>query len=238
MNKIAYLLLSALIAFQIPSVHRRLLRSYTAGKVVKITEVSGRAGGTGFYVKASSGTTYILTNSHVCHLAVDGVVYVSNDQDGSRIPHAIVEDADFTDLCLIDAGLTHPRGISLGVETMDELVYLIGHPKLQPITMGSGELVGEGVVEVLDHINPTDADCNKPKQKRITVTMLFFPMDVCMMSISSYISNIVALPGSSGSPLVNWRGQLVGVLYAGDSEGGNWGVFITLKDITQFLEKR
>ena len=230
------LALSLFLVIQAPRIHRATLRSYVGSKVVRVVDKSGRHGGTGFYVQAPSGLSYILTNSHVCDLQDKGIVHIVDHDGAPMVPHKVLEDSDTSDLCLIEGD--GRSGLGIGSETMGEIVYLIGHPKLQPLTMGSGELVGQDIMQVFDHFEPTKDSCNKPKHRRVKIDMLFLPMEACIISINSYLSNIVALPGSSGSPLVNYRGQLVGVLYAGDAEGGNWGIFVTLDDINEFLENR
>ncbi len=63
---------------------------------------------------------------------------------------------------------------------------------------------------------------------------MFGILDVCMEEVLAYRTTAVSLPGNSGSPVVDYKGNVIGVLFAGDSEV-HWGLVITLDDVRDFL---
>lgn len=115
--------------------HSRV-REYTnqASSVVPLMGLFG--GGTGFVVRAPSGKSYILTNAHVCQVAL----MVEADR---RFPMEIIEVDANSDLCLVEA-----RGISPALEVATEEpdahdnVHIIGYGMLLGNTLSEGHYVG------------------------------------------------------------------------------------------------
>lgn len=238
LKKILASLILITLIFKLPEWHYNYIRSSVGEKVVEITNKEKTSGGTGFHIKAPSGRTYILTNSHICsHIGDNGIVQVS-DTNGNTIPRRIILDSDFTDLCIVEA-MPGAEGLSLGSEVEPgQIVAAVGHPKLLPLTMSRGEIIGVQEVSVLDHImadNDPKDKCDLPKN-RIEKVNLFglFEVQACVVQVKAYLSNATILPGNSGSPVVNFWGNVVGVVFAGDGDS-NWGDFVTLSDINKLL---
>lgn len=164
-------------------------------------------------------------------------VWVTDNIQSRPIPRHVIERSDATDLCLVEP-LTDKAGLAIGnYISIGHTYHVLGHPHLLPLAMTSGEILGEKVLEVLDHVmtgDPADT-CSLPKNKVISGSFFGFPMSFCVVSINSYLSNITILPGNSGSPLFDNSGVLRGLVYAGDNDS-HWGIFITIKDINDFLE--
>lgn len=230
------LILIVSLVFKLPEIHYNYIRSYVGNNVVKIVNKEGNHGGTGFHVRGKSGRTYILTNSHVCsHIQENGLVNVA-DEFGNIIPRRVLLDSDYTDLCLVEA-MPGASGLFLGSgPSPGEIVAVVGHPKLMPLTVTRGEIIAEAEVQVMDHIiQNSDDKCDKPKNKIVKVNVFVFELDVCTVKIKANLSNVTILPGNSGSPVVNFFGNVVGVAFAGDSDS-NWGSFVTLSDIKEILK--
>lgn len=216
------------LALEAPVLHSLYIRNYVGSQVVLLTNKAGNSGGTGFAVKAPSGDVYTLTNAHVCR--IEGGLYTTL-KNGRRVSLKIVEVSDVTDLCLL-SGIKNMRGLDVasGVGIGEEM-GLVGHPRLMPLTLSRGQLIGYGQALVLvsfgmcpDSLEPpTYFNGNTP----------FGP--VCVMGVEAGFTNIIALPGNSGSPVVNIFGNVVGVLFASDSEA-NWGLIVPLSDVKNFLK--
>lgn len=236
-KSIVGLILLVSFIIKLPEWHYSYIRSYVAQKVVKITNEAGTSGGTGVHVKTPHGQVVILTNAHVCGLGKDGIVYVSNDA-GITIPRRIIQISKVSDLCVVEAIAGTP-GLSIGSEAqIGDIVAVIGHPRLMPTTVSRGEIISEEIVQVGDHeMNPLDPNdkCDLPKQKIIHFKAFFGDIDVCILELKAYLSNVVILPGNSGSPVVNKWGNIVALVFAGNSDS-MWGIFITLHDIVECLK--
>lgn len=223
------------------------LRASVAGKVVRVLDpVSGRSGGTGFHVKAKSGKTYILTNHHVCMVAGpqakkgDGVLVIG--ASGQPTFKKIVAIYPLHDLCLIEPiagieGLDVASKLSYG-----QLIYSVGHPLLNPLTMTKGEASSIGLQQFMwGEPGIKQEDCNGS-------SFMFIPLDVairefgqinsmCVRQLSTILTTVQILPGNSGSPIVNSNGEVSGVVFLG-TNGLGWAGIIPVEEVKSFLSDK
>jgi S1-C subfamily serine protease len=224
------------VAIRAPELHGLLLRAKVGSKTVMVKKSPDSGGGTGFYIEAPSGKTYIVTNSHVCdHVtAADGTVLIETPE-GNYMRRRVLEVSDKSDLCLIES-LPNKDGLSLGSEPfVGQIVASIGHPALMPTTISRGEIVGQEDVYILSSLIASqeqfDECISKPKNKAIAV----FVFVACVtLTKDAYITNAVIQGGSSGSPVVNFWGNVVGVAFAADK--ANWARVVSLKDLKEFIK--
>lgn len=222
-----------------PRIHYDLLRAYAARKVVYVTDAQGQRGGTGFYVKAPSGKSYILTNAHVCALQQEGEVWISSDRK-RLTKRRIIESSVNTDLCLIEP-LTAEQGLTVSsYNYIGEILAAVGHPNLDNTTMTRGEVAYYDVIKVFDYIinNKKDEErCSMPKNRieKVMADFGLFMAEVkaCLISIDSTATTIPIMPGSSGSPVINIWGHLSGVVFAINRSG--WAMLVSLTEIKTFL---
>lgn len=218
------------IGIKAPQLHGNYIRNKVGSQVVMLTEKTGQAGGTGFAIKTPSGDVLTLTNAHVCGLAdKNGTIYAKTDSKRS-MPLKVVEVYTKADLCLVSKmpGMT---GISVaGSVDIGEELGLVGHPRLLPLTLSRGQLLGYGKVAVLVATEPCEEEVGMYK----TVNTAWGP--ICVELADSAFTNIPAFGGNSGSPVVNIFGNVVGVLYAGDDEV-NWGILVPLEAVQDFLKQ-
>src|SRR6266853_4157241 len=235
-NKLSKLILTGIvlgvgvygIAVKAPQIHGDWIRRSVGSQVVMITNETGNHGGTGFAVKAPSGQVLTLTNAHVCELFACNL-YVRSDTS-LPIPLQIIEVSKVSDLCLL-SGIGRLSGLKLasGVDLGEEL-GLVGHPKLMPLTLSRGQLIGYANIAV----QVSEEPCKTEEGMYKNVMSFFGP--VCVEINRSALTTIPALGGNSGSPVVNVFGHVVGVLYAGDSRD-NWGILIPLEAIQEMMKE-
>ena len=246
------------VAVRAPDMHSYWLRHSVGSKVYLIKDNPRGGGGTGFAIKAPSGETYILTNDHVCSVSSDRqTVLVQNDY-GLSMRRRILARADFTDLCLIE-GIPGIEGLELGpAPTIGQIVAAVGHPSLMPITLSKGEIISQEDIMItegpISFINPdtgketlVPADsggialeqCSKVKNRQVEgfLDFGFFQIKVkyCVnLTEGAYRTNMLIQPGNSGSPIVDFWGNVVGVVFAGDRY--MWGIDVKQQDVAKFLE--
>ena len=245
-------------ALKLPEVHNKYLRYNVGKKVYMIRDSEHSGGGTGFAVQAPSGQTYILTNDHVCEVSSDGLTVLVSGDEGSMRRRIVSHDGN-SDLCLIE-GMPGITGLEMAnsAPAQGDNMYVIGHPRLMPLHVSEGEITGSEDVSILmgpisiinpetdeeELINPSQggiapAQCmaKKNSQQVVDVDLMFFVLKVkfCVMTVkNAYATAITIHPGNSGSPMVNYLGNVEGVAFASNST--NWGRIVPLQDIKAFLK--
>lgn len=208
-------------------------------KLVKPT--NHNTGGTGFVVKAPSGSVYTMTNAHVCELHDNGYMHAISPGKVNRYYSlkikAVSKD---TDLCLLEpapgfSGISRADSSYIG-----ERVRAVGHPALLPLSDSSGVLSNFEDVEILYKTNISEADCTGPGFRYIStigsmLDAIFGVQSLCFRTIAAASTNAITFPGSSGSPVVNVFGNLVGVVFAGHRMT-NYGYIIPISEVNKFLE--
>jgi S1-C subfamily serine protease len=196
---------------------QRLL-SDAQDKVVKLTPVDNpRTGGTGFLVVApNSGITYILTNAHICEVSTNGYLMATKDSWKKGIAVRILEKADYTDLCLLEALPGATGGYTLAEDvSARERLFAVGHPHLKPLTITDGFIVERLDIELVE-AEKNREQCVGPGYVFKDVDTMFGPLPLCVKQIDGWDTSIEIYPGNSGSPQLNARGELTGVMFAAD----------------------
>lgn len=254
----ACICLLALAVLKLPEIQNKWLHHKVGSKVYMIRDSARSGGGTGFAIKAPSGESYILTNDHVCGVSSDGrTVLVTGDQGSMR--RNIISHDENSDLCLIE-GMPGVEGLKTAsiAPSLGDTVSVVGHPRLMPTHVSQGEVTGSETISIplgpISVVNPQTGETelvspqrggipaeqctmNKHSQVDVDIDMMFFQLKVkfCVMTVhDAYITSVTIHPGNSGSPMVNFWGNVVGVAFASDGDT-NWGRIVPLQDVKAFL---
>lgn len=229
------LVLAFLVALQIPILYKNHIVNSVKPNVYRIfMNKRLTSGGTGFNVVAPSGKNYILTNAHICDGATDNQLLV--EASGARpVYRRILENSGNTDLCLLEGfHNTNPLTLANDVRVGAKLTVL-GHPLLNPLVKREGVLIGVQDTWVVDGRTPLE-ECTKPKHSIRMLRTWLGPQETCAVTIKkSYLTDIEAYPGNSGSPVVNQFGSVIGALYAINNRS-NWAILVPLSDIQTLLK--
>ena len=226
---IALFIVGSYMVLNAAQYHRNYLRNKVGSQVIML--VGERGGGTGFSIRTPKGKVYTLTNSHICELA-DNRGYLVAESDVLPIPVKVLKVDKIADLCLVQ-NTPDREGLVVSnnaLESGNEMA-VVGHPMLLPLALSRGELLGYQDIEMATKSLQDDSE-KCPSNQR-TVETLFG--SVCIIKYHVGITNAVVLGGNSGSPVVNFYGEVVGVLFAEFSES-HWGIIVPLKEIQRFLK--
>jgi serine protease Do len=198
------------LVFKAPQIHRNYIYKTVGPKVVEVVAfdpITGqlKGGGTGWAIKVH-GKSYIITNRHVCRM-YDGNYQASIKlNNGSVFTRNIIAISPILDLCAIE-GIEELGGLGLASGTyIGEIVSVVGHPMLLPLNVAYGAILEQ------------------------TTFSIGWEGEQDLV----YLSTCQIMPGNSGSPVVNYRGQVMGVAFAADSDV-HWGLIIPLEDLKYFL---
>lgn len=211
------------IALRAPAVQNSYLRLYVGTRVSMITQ--GRGGGSGFLLEAPSGRNVIITNSHVCGNAdvvgVDGTPSRVIKRDVKRDLCAIsqTEDSSYFGLNLRETG-----------PSAGELIYVVGHPRLDPQTVTSGEYVGTTEIGVAHSLADSVEQCEEEGLEGVETPF----GTICFSRHLAGITTVSILGGNSGSLVTDYRGRVLAVMFASDDS--NRGYMIRHDDLKAFVE--
>lgn len=186
--------------------------------------------GTGFIVQASSGKRYLMTNEHVC-LHGNWRGYLEANYEGGRlVVGKMVKHNIVSDLCA-SAVTNDYVGLKIAPALQrNEQVYTRGYP-YSVLSETTGRFLGEITWQsdfAIEDIGECPTGARKHRNGHGNI-------DACVVTFHSNVTNMYARPGSSGSPVVNSQGELIGVMSSWDSDHDAGGM-VRLEDIKEFMK--
>jgi len=211
-----------------PEIHEKYLISKSKS-VVKLTSTTGSSG-TGFVIRHKL-KKYILTNRHVCTMHPK---FLTASIGNKVFTTRIIKYSETDDLCLMTAPQNLPylgiRGLNL--RGMSK-AYTIGHPLGLPLTFEKGLVTSEEVIRIRVSCKRSHDLSYKPRD---LMSQLFGIKKVCIKVYDAVRVNSFTYPGNSGSPVLDWKGHVQGVIFAGSTRAANAGYMVPLRKVRRFLE--
>ena len=179
---------------------------------------TGQGVGTGFVVRSDG---IVVTNCHVVERATKITVSSSDKNPKQYEAHVIGGDC-LHDLAVLKIDATNLPTVALGNSSdlqLGQRVVALGYA----LALEGGPTVTTGIVSSLDRtIQASDPNCQTCKNGARTYT-------------GAIQTDAAINHGNSGGPLVNMRGQVVGINTAGDDNAQNIGFAIAIDSVKQTI---
>lgn len=193
-------------------------KSEITNSTVMITSMDERGGGSGSVISSEEGRSTVLTNGHVCEVAVKGGLVKTN----SGQKHAIIgfKRSKVHDLCLITVSAKLPGKVTLApaAPKMYELATVSGHPSLLPNVVTQGHFSGNKIIDVFLGMRKCTND--ELQDDDIFNICSFFGGLPQIRTYEAVLVTATIMPGSSGSAIYNSSKELSAVVFAGSGEIG------------------
>jgi S1-C subfamily serine protease len=215
------------VSAKAPEYHEDFLTAKMGKNVVVLTGLQNHtSGGTGFQMKTPQGLR-VISNAHICQLGIKNGYMLAHADYTMQILKILKIDP-IADLCMLE-GVNGLPGLKLGSQPeMGDTIGILGHPLLQPQTFSKGRILAKQLINIIiGYYSPKT--CNGPGEFQMAP---FF----CVKTFISYYTNAMIFPGNSGSPAVNFFGNVVGVVFAGNNRT-NYGHLVTYEDLKRFINE-
>lgn len=206
-------------------------QEYSATSVM-ITRYDGRSGGSGVILSSGKNSSKILTNAHVCEVVKNGGIVRSDTTKGVVKSYKVSE---LHDLCLITTNNNFKVNTVIAEEAPEfyEDSAVVGHPALMPTIVTKGVFSQKELITVLVGARPcTEEERNN---ERTAIICFFFGAMPMVRTFEAQVVSSTIMPGSSGSPVFNTRGEISGLVFAGSGNFG-YAYVVPLEYISNFIE--
>lgn len=199
-----------------------------ANTSVRIMNLEMNSGGSGVILKSTPTMSTILTNKHVCKLIeVGGVVEHKNRT-------MLIRDYQkykFHDLCLIRVmeDLKVNTKVATNAPDLYSTAFISGHPALLPHVLTSASFSDKSQIQLVTAIRA----CT-PEDAGSIECVLFGAMPI-VESFNTQLVTGTILPGSSGSGVFNAKGEISGLVFAGNGRGFSYAFIVPQEYVRDFV---
>lgn len=198
-----------------------------------VTTLGQTSGGSGTVIRSFPSESYILTNSHVCGAIENGGLVTTTTGKKAQIVN--YRRATVHDLCMVkvaeDLG-TPPLKIAKHAPKPYDDEIISGYPALYPNIVTRGHFAGKQ--RILVNIGFRDCTDQEKADPVMGVLCAFVGKVPELKNYEAMVGSATIMPGSSGSGVFNNKGQLSGVVFAGQGEIG-YGLLVPLEYVHLFL---
>jgi S1-C subfamily serine protease len=185
--------------------------------------------GTGFIAKGKSGKTYLVTNWHVAQSSRHRGMLYATRESGELISGRVAKMDAVRDLAA--AEVNQPNPLVLAPERVrGEVVYTRGYP--YGILTDSAGKIGQDITFPYAYPIAEVGRCPAGSKEIEDTTGRLV---ACGITWANTLSTVYARPGSSGSPVVNGKGELVGVVESWTPNGTMEAGLVRYEDLKAFL---
>lgn len=154
--------------------------------------------GTGFATLTPTGRAVVITNNHVC--GNGPVVHLDTDINHSKIPVKILKRSKLHDICILEAPPGAKPHILYQSAPEGTPIFVVGHGLGRPLMVTYGEIKQMDLMDVFT--DEVDVCNGEPP---------------CYKKYFVQLNTATILPGNSGSPVVDFEGRVVGLIFAGSN---------------------
>lgn len=212
-----------------------------------VTQVRGPSGsGSAFLVKAKSGRSVLITNGHVCRLALNGRLDIMvGEVNGTPVnAHVkVLAESATHDLCALEdmkGSYLTPLEIGLDLDIYDR-VFVAGYPLVPLLSVSEGNISGFGPFSIpMPYLDEETCVGSKYRWEQVPIEeisddLLIMTERICTLYGRAMYTSAIGDFGSSGGPVLNESGKVVGVTFAvrGNS---SMVMAVPLSELRVFLE--
>lgn len=204
--------------------------SYIRDRVLLLT--GNQMSCTGVSIKTLSGKELVLSAAHCAALAINGKI-TAQSEDGMVRNLQILKVDQEHDLLLLSKMDNRTVDVAKDLEMPHQKIHTLTHGRGFPTYRTDGELLDEREVWVQSFPIFDAADeekCTSVSYQRVEMS---WSGVYCTHKLIVMMTNAMIVPGSSGGPVLNKDGELVGIVSCSD---GVFGGMVPLHIIHEFLK--